>query len=115
MLSKNEPNNYQKKPSSRRTSHDKPSPPRVSHNKIKKEYETLRSTCNDDQIVVMELILNDGRNIPVRQIKVDAQTVVAYGINSNEVIITSFAACQLVLSVQQKPDSNYPERVRIGY
>ena len=115
MLSKNEPKSYQKKPSPHRVSHDKPSPPRMTHNKIKREYETLSATCNEDQIVVMELILSDGRNIPVKQIKVDPHTVIAYGINSDEVIITGFAACQLVLSVQQKPDSDYPERVRIGY
>lgn len=123
MLSKNEPKNYQKKPSpyrishdkisSHSISHDKISPHRISHNKIKKEYETLRSTCKDDQIVVMELILNDGRNIPVKDIKIDPHTVIAHGINSNEVIITGFAACQFVLSVQKKPGSNYPERVRI--
>ena len=116
MLSKNEPKTYQRKPSPHnRTSHDKPSPQRMSHNKFKKKYESLRSACNEDQIVVMELLLNDGRKIPVTQIKVDSQTVIAYGLNSDEVIITGFAACQLVLSVQEKTDSDYPERVRIGY
>lgn len=115
MLSKNEPQSYQKKTSQHRKSHDKSSPQRMTHNKIKREYDTLSSTCEEDQIVVMELILNDGRKIPIKQIKVDPNTVIAYSLNSDEVIITGFAACQLVLSVQEKTDEDYPDRVRIGY